>query len=256
MFGTGAMALSLGACLCAGQLVATQAASAAPVAAKAAAGQAQARVLPAMSLSVNRKVVTPSQYVTVTSTVKNSKTGKAVTSGRARLQVYTKRWSSVKTVDVKAGKAVFVHKPGATVYYRIEFLGTDGVRDAVTKSATVSVNKGSKVLAEAAKHRGALYLYGAAGPKRFDCSGYTMYVFRKAAGKKLPHKANSQKNYGRAISKGSKQPGDLIISLSGSYGYHVAIYAGDGYIWDSPHSGARVTKRKMFSKSYVVRRVV
>lgn len=259
MFGTGAMALSLGLCLCAGQLVATQAASAAPVAVTAASAQAQARVLPSMSLSVNRKVITPSQYVTITATVKNSKTGKAVTSGRARLQVYTRSWSNAKTVDVKAGKVTFVHKPGGTVYYRVQFLGTDGVRDAVTKATTVTVNKGnkaSKVLAEAAKHKGALYLYGAAGPKRFDCSGFTMYVFKKAVGKKLPHKANSQQKYGKGISKGSKKPGDLIISRSGSYGYHVAIYAGNGYIWDSPHSGARVSKRKMFGTNYVVRRLV
>ena len=47
-----------------------------------------------------------------------------------------------------------------------------------------------------------------------------MYVYQKAAGRKLPHKANSQQKYGKAVSKSSKKPGDLIIFRSGSYGYH------------------------------------
>ncbi len=61
--------------------------------------------------------------------------------------------------------------------------------------------------------KGDPYQYGAAGPRRFDCSGYTMYVYRKAVGRKLPHKANSQQRYGKAISKNKKQLGDLIIVL-------------------------------------------
>jgi len=113
-----------------------------------------------------------------------------------------------------------------------------------------------KVLAEAKSHTGALYKFAAAGPKRFDCSGFTMYVYKKAAGKSLPHKANSQQHYGKAVSQGAKQVGDLIVFRSGSYGYHAGIYAGGGYWYDSPHSGARVGKHKMYGSNYVVRRLV
>jgi cell wall-associated NlpC family hydrolase len=83
-----------------------------------------------------------------------------------------------------------------------------------------------------------------------------MYIYKKAAGRKLPHKANSQQKYGKSISKAGKKPGDLIVFRSGSYGYHVAVYAGDGKIWDSPRSGKRVSKRKMIGSNYVVRRLV
>jgi cell wall-associated NlpC family hydrolase len=83
-----------------------------------------------------------------------------------------------------------------------------------------------------------------------------MYVYRKAAGVKLPHQANQQQKYGKAVSKSSAKVGDLIIFRSGSYGYHAAIYAGGGYMYDSPHSGARVGKHKIYSSSYVVRRLV
>jgi cell wall-associated NlpC family hydrolase len=255
MVGTGTLALSLGLGLFAGQLVNPQVVSAAPVVTAAAA----TRVLPKMSQSVNRRVLAKGQSVTLTVKITNSKTGKAVNSGRVRLQAYRNGWKTWQTKYVKSGKAVFVSKPSVTGQYRTVFLGTDGVRSAATKGITVTVRSASKasaVIAEAKKHVGALYLYGASGPKRFDCSGFTMYVYRKAAGKKLPHKANSQQKYGKAISKSKKQVGDLIIVRSGSYGYHVGIYAGNNTWYDSPRSGKRVSKRKIFSSNYVVRRLV
>jgi len=254
MFGTGAMALSLGLGLTAGQLVAPQVANAAPVVSAVAA----ARSAPKISQSVNRRTLNKGQLVTLTAKVVDSKTGKAVTTGRVQLQAYRKGWKVWQTRYVKAGKAVFVSKPASTVAYRTRFLGTTGVRAGASNTITVTVKAAgaAKVLAEAAKHKGALYKYGAAGPKRFDCSGFTMYIFKKAAGRKLPHKANSQQKYGKAISKSAKKPGDLIIFRSGSYGYHAAVYAGGGKMWDSPHSGARVSKRKMIGSNYVVRRLV
>ena len=54
-----------------------------------------------------------------------------------------------------------------------------------------------RVVAEAAKHRGAPYQYGAAGPTRFDCSGFTMYVFSRF-GKRLPHSSAAQYSAVRA----------------------------------------------------------
>jgi len=254
MVGTGAMALSLGLTLVGSQLVAPQVASAAPTVVSAVAVM---RAAPKLSQTVNRRTLTKGQAVTLTVKVVNSKTGKAVNSGKVQLQAYRKGWKVWGTRPVKAGKVVFTSKPSITGYYRTRFLGGDGVRPGNSNSTKVTVKAAgaAKVLAEAAKHKGALYKYGAAGPKRFDCSGFTMYVFKKAAGRKLPHKANSQQKYGKAISKSGKQPGDLIIFRSGSYGYHAAVYAGGGKMWDSPHSGARVSKRKMFSSNYVVRRL-
>jgi len=255
MVGTGAMALSLGLVLSGGQLVAPQVASAAPVVSAVAAA---ARSAPKMSQSVNRRALRKGQLVTLTVKIVNSKTGKAVTSGRVQLQAYRNGWKVWQTRYVKSGKAVFVSKPASTVSYRTRFLGTDGVRGGVSNKITVAVKAAgaARVLAEAAKHKGALYLFGAAGPKRFDCSGFTMYVYKKAAGRKLPHKANSQQRYGKAVSKANKKPGDLIVFRSGSYGHHAGIYAGGGYMWDSPRSGKRVSKRKMIGSNYVVRRLV
>ncbi len=253
--GTGTVALSLGLGLFAGGLSAPQFVSAAPVVNAAAAAQ----TAPKMSQSVNRRALVRGQAVTLTVKLTNPKTGKAVNSGQVRLQAYRKGWKTWQTKNVRSGKVVFVSKPSITGSYRAVFGGGEGLGYAATKGIKVSVvskSKAAAVLAEAKKHVGALYLYGASGPKRFDCSGYTMYVFKKAAGKKLPHKANSQQKYGKAVAKKNRKPGDLIVIRSGSYGYHVGIYAGDNKFYDSPRSGKRVSKRKIFNSNYVVRRLV
>jgi len=110
------------------------------------------------------------------------------------------------------------------------------------------------VLQEAARHKGQAYQYGAAGPTRFDCSGFTLYVFGRF-GKRLPHSSSMQYSAVRHISKSYRQPGDLIF-LKNSSGriYHVGIYAGSNRIWHAPHSGSYVKLATLWTSSYVVGR--
>jgi len=113
----------------------------------------------------------------------------------------------------------------------------------------------SSLINEASRHRGQPYVYGAAGPTRFDCSGFTLYVFSRF-GKRLPH--NSARQYGvvHHIIRSHKQVGDLIFfrNSSGSI-YHVGIYAGNGRIWHAPHSGSYVKLAAISTTNYVVGRV-
>jgi cell wall-associated NlpC family hydrolase len=255
--GTGSIALSLGLCLCAGQLVATPAASAAAPVVQAAAA---AKVKPRLNNSVNASKITYGSRVRVTATLRDPRTGKAVKSGGTiRLQTWKNgAWRNWLAKSVPAsGNVVFLATPPASVYLRTRFAGNTSFQAVPGKELKVTVqNRGTKVLAEAKKHTGALYKFAAAGPSRFDCSGFTMYVYKKAAGKSLPHKANSQQKYGSAVAKANKRIGDLIILRSGSYGYHAGVYAGGGYMYDSPHTGARVGKHKIYTSNYVVRRLV
>ncbi|MEV4637249.1 NlpC/P60 family protein [Actinoplanes sp. NPDC049548] len=252
--GTGTVALSLGLCLCAGQLVATPAASAAPVTTAAAVKT----VKPKQSVSYNKRTVLWGSKVRVTTKLTDPRTGKKVVKGYVRLQSKINgKWKTWQKKPVRSGAVVFNTKPGRTVWFRTYYGGSSGLAPAATKSVKITVKaSGAKILAEAKRHKGALYKFGAAGPKRFDCSGYTQYVYKKAAGKKLPHKANSQQHYGKKVGKGSKKAGDLLVFRSGSYGTHVGIYAGGGYMWAAPHTGARVKKQKVYSSNYVVRRIV
>jgi cell wall-associated NlpC family hydrolase len=113
----------------------------------------------------------------------------------------------------------------------------------------------SRVVAEALRHRGALYKYGATGPSRFDCSGFTLYVYRKF-GVHLPHRAREQRFRGRAVSRAQARPGDLVVFRQGGSWGHVGIYLGNGYMIDAPHSGARVQVRKIWTSAVVFRRLI
>ena len=74
-----------------------------------------------------------------------------------------------------------------------------------------------------------------------------MFVFRRALGRSLPHYAESQWQDSHHISRSQARPGDLVFQLRGNYAFHVGIYAGHGYMWDAPHSGARVHRHLMYS---------
>ena len=90
------------------------------------------------------------------------------------------------------------------------------------------------VVQEALKELGKPYVYAAAGPDSFDCSGLVMYVYAKF-GVHVPHFAAYQADYGRRVSYGELQPGDLVFF--GSPIHHVGIYAGNGLFIHAPHTG-------------------
>ncbi|MFJ8886677.1 C40 family peptidase [Streptomyces sp. NPDC102402] len=98
----------------------------------------------------------------------------------------------------------------------------------------------------AASKKGAPYRWGATGPHRFDCSGLTLYSFKKA-GKKLPRTAQQQYNKTRHISRSQRKRGDLVFFHAGRSVYHVGIYAGSGKIWHSPKTGAVVRLERIWS---------
>lgn len=257
--GSGKLALKLGLCLCAGQLVAAPVFATAAQAAPGVTTAAAVSVKPTVTETTNTRTINYGSTVRVTAKVIDPRTGQAVKSGGVRLQAYRNgAWRTWQTRSVStSGVVSFVSKPLVTGSYRSVYIGSTGYSTAASNAIRVNVtSSAAKVMAEAKRHIGALYLYGAAGPSRFDCSGFTMYIYRKSIGKSLPHKANSQQYYGRGVSKSGARAGDLIVFRSGSYGYHAAIYAGGGYMYDSPHSGARVAKRKIWSSNYVVRRLV
>lgn len=66
------------------------------------------------------------------------------------------------------------------------------------------------ILDYASKFQGTRYSRGASGPSRFDCSGFTSYVFSKF-GYKLHRTSRAQVNNGKVIAKNELQPGDLVF---------------------------------------------
>lgn len=97
------------------------------------------------------------------------------------------------------------------------------------------------ILAIARAQLGKPYVFGAAGPNNFDCSGLVMYAYNKAAGISLPHHAADQAKMGTAVSKDQIAPGDLVFSDWGSGpNSHVGIAVSPTQIIDAPHTGALV----------------
>ncbi len=69
------------------------------------------------------------------------------------------------------------------------------------------------IIKEAGRHLGKPYVYGANGPQSFDCTGFTCYVYNKAAGYHLSRSSADQAHDGREVKGGydKLQKGDLII---------------------------------------------
>lgn len=81
---------------------------------------------------------------------------------------------------------------------------------------------------------GKPYVFGAAGPNSFDCSGLTMYAYR-AAGISLPHFTGAQIGAGRRVGYADLQPGDLLF-----FPGHEGMYIGNGQMVHAPHTGTVV----------------
>src|SRR5205823_2597228 len=88
----------------------------------------------------------------------------------------------------KHGRTALERRLTHTTRWQVRFGGDLLQNKSESKVSTVKVlppprsknaasSLASRVLQEAARHRGAPYQYGAAGPNTFDCSGFTMYVF-------------------------------------------------------------------------------
>lgn len=126
---------------------------------------------------------------------------------------------------------------------------------AAPASAAAAPTLGQRAVTEAARHQGAPYEYGAAGPTRFDCSGLTQYVFSRL-GKQLPRSTGQQYGAIAHVAKAHQLPGDLLF-MQGSRGSltHVGIYAGNNQWWVAPKTGDVVKLQTLYSSSYVVGRV-
>jgi cell wall-associated NlpC family hydrolase len=94
---------------------------------------------------------------------------------------------------------------------------------------------------------GDAYVYGAAGPSAFDCSGLTMMAWAQA-GVGLPHSSSAQFGSGPHVSSGDLQPGDLVFYYSPIS--HVGIYIGNGLIVHAANPGTGVAVAGVFSMPY------
>ena len=104
---------------------------------------------------------------------------------------------------------------------------------SVPASASLAAAAVSAALSEVGKP----YVYGAAGPNAFDCSGLAQYAYART-GVALPRNSAQQLDSGPRVAAADLEPGDLVFFYPGAT--HVGIYLGNGTMVDAPHTGAAV----------------
>lgn len=83
---------------------------------------------------------------------------------------------------------------------------------------------------------GAPYVYGAAGPNAFDCSGLVQWAYQQA-GVNVPRTSYSQASAGTPVALSDLRPGDIVSFYGGS---HSGLYAGNGNVIHASTSGQPV----------------
>ena len=106
----------------------------------------------------------------------------------------------------------------------------------------------------AARMIGRPYVWGAEGPREFDCSGLTQYVYGEY-GIELPRRAIGQSQIGDRVRR-QLQRGDLVFfstEAGGSEVTHVGIYEGDGVMIDASKRHGQVRRDNLDDEYWVDR---
>ncbi|MGX8850606.1 SpaA isopeptide-forming pilin-related protein [Amedibacillus sp. YH-ame10] len=116
---------------------------------------------------------------------------------------------------------------------------------AAEEKVYFEVNKANEVINEAKRHLGKPYVWGAAGPNSFDCSGFASYVFKQVGLKFNADRftTNSIESYldGLGVTSytystneanpANTKAGDIILYYDSSgEPIHMGIYMGDGKV--------------------------
>jgi cell wall-associated NlpC family hydrolase len=158
----------------------------------------------------------------------------AEAEAQAEAQAQAARIAAAQQAAAAAATTTTTAPPPATTA-----AANSGSSDFVPSTpALPGVSSAASVAVAAAESRvGDPYVWGAAGPDEFDCSGLVMWAYAQA-GVSLPHYSGSQYADTVAIPMSDLEPGDLVFPADP--GVHVAMYIGDGEIVQAPYTGADV----------------
>ncbi|TDE26770.1 NlpC/P60 family protein [Actinomadura sp. 6K520] len=117
----------------------------------------------------------------------------------------------------------------------------------LAKLPVVGNGKAAQALRAAMTKIGRPYVWGAAGPSSFDCSGLTMWAY-KQVGINLPHYTGSQWTAGTHVDRSQLQPGDLVFFYSDLH--HMGMYVGNGKMLHAPRTGDVVKIAPMAGRPY------
>jgi len=163
-------------------------------------------------------------------------------------------WYKIRYIDIEGYVlAKYVSDTEVEVTSRGASVPREPEEEQEEPTPVASSSKGEEIVKYAKQYLGKPYVYAASGPNSFDCSGFTMYVY-KHFGVSMSHSANAQAKLGTSVSKEDLQPGDLVFfedyETKSGIG-HVGIYIGGGdFIHASSGSGYCVKISTLLSGSY------
>jgi cell wall-associated NlpC family hydrolase len=128
-------------------------------------------------------------------------------------------------------------------------------KPAPSASSVTRTLSNTSVTRAAYRYVGSPYVWGAAGPRAFDCSGFVMTVMAQF-GVKLPHSSRLQAQMGSFVTRGNLQPGDLVFFATRGAGIsHVAIYVGNNSIVHASTPSTGVIVSSLSERYYAARYV-
>jgi cell wall-associated NlpC family hydrolase len=108
------------------------------------------------------------------------------------------------------------------------FTNNNTIHDTISEVSNFSsedksvVEFRSELIEKANKYIGSRYRSNGAGPKAFDCSGFTSFVFSNY-GLQLERSSRNQSKVGKRVPIYSAQPGDLVFFAVKGNVHHVGI---------------------------------
>jgi len=147
-----------------------------------------------------------------------------------------------------------VHGPSKVVTKAVPHLvggliGSNANTGASSAPVPSPAGGASTAIAWAQREIGKPYVWAAAGPDSFDCSGLMMFVWGKA-GVSLPHSAQGQYDVTTHVSVSQLQPGDLVFYDSPVIG-HVGIYVGGGQMIVADHTGTDIRYASIYRSGII-----
>ncbi|MBC9722934.1 MAG: C40 family peptidase [Lactobacillus sp.] len=125
-------------------------------------------------------------------------------------------------------------------------------------SSMQASSKAASIVALAKEQVGKPYVWAAAGPDKFDCSGLVQYVYQHAAGINLPRTTYDQVKVGQTVPLNQLQAGDLVFWGSETAPYHVAIYIGNNQYVNAatPEQGTILQNVSSYNEPTIAKRIL
>jgi cell wall-associated NlpC family hydrolase len=116
-------------------------------------------------------------------------------------------------------------------------------------------DKQRQIIDTGLSYLGIPYVFGGSSPEKgFDCSGFTQYVFKNAAGTNLPRTAKQMAQVGTPVDEQDLKAGDLVFFNTRGFAYsHVGVYIGDGKFFHASPSFNQITIGDLYSKYFATR---